>query len=81
MKQPRQQPLHSLSIGDTVVWQDRPTRVLGKTRETGITIRLRLLVVEHHTAEAERAAERDEKPKDVSFWTGPIASGLKVKRV
>ena len=76
---PKNLPLHRLKISDTVEWQDRPTRVLGIQRVSDITLRLRLSVVEHELAEKERAELHDEKPRDVSFWTGPIASGLTVK--
>ena len=75
---PQLLPLYRLKISDTVLWQERPTRVLGIERVSDIHIKLRLSVVDHETAEKERADLHDEKPRDVSFWTSPIASGLTV---
>lgn len=80
-KRPKHTRLENLSISDTIVWQERPTKVIGKKRISNLLTCLQLAVVEKVREAHDIAEERDEDPRDVSFWTRPIASGITVERV
>jgi hypothetical protein len=64
------QRLDQLKVGDTIKWQEQPTKVVGVKRISEIKVCLQLAPHQPH--------EEGVKPKDNSFWTRPIAAGLTV---